>query len=242
MAKIWMIAERELRAYFSTWMGYVIIIAAVLINGLLFNAFAIGDTPRYSSVVLENFFYFSSGIAMVAAVFLAMKLLAEERQTGTIVLFFTSPISERELIYGKYLSASIFFLILQILTLHLPVLIFVEGKVSLGHIAAGYLGVILLGMAVLSLSLFASVVSPNQMVAGILGASITVVLLVLWILANVVDQPFRDLFSYLAIHNKHFLPFSRGIVHLKDIVYYCSVILFFLECSVRALESRRLKG
>ncbi|MBF0440722.1 MAG: ABC transporter permease subunit [Oligoflexales bacterium] len=242
MSKVWLIAQRELMSYFSTWMGYIIITAAVLIDGLLFNAFAVGGVPKYSSVVLEDFFFLSSGMAMVAAIFLAMRLLAEEKQTGTIVLYFTSPISERQIVYGKFLSSLIFFLILQILTLHLPALIFLEGKVSYGHIAAGYFGTILLGASVLALTLFASVISPNQMVAGILGASMTVVLLVLWIVSAVVDQPFRDIFSYLALHNKHFLPFSRGMVHIRDIVFYISVILFFLECSVRALEGRRLRG
>lgn len=242
MTKIWLIAQRELKSYFGTWTGYIIVFAAILIDGLLFNAFAISEKPKFSSVVLADFFYFSSGIAMVASIFLAMRLLAEEKQTGSLVLFFTSPISERQLIYGKFLSGFIFFLLLQVLTLHLPGLIFIEGKVSFGHMAAGYLGVILIGASVLAITLFASVVSPNQMMAGILGASITVTFLILWILANVVDQPFRDFFSYLAIHNKHFIPFSRGVVHIRDVVFYMSLVIFFLECSVRALESRRLKG
>lgn len=242
MSKIWLIAMRELKAYFRTWMGYVIATAAILINGLLFNAFAVGNKPKFSSEVLFDFFYFSSGIAMVAAIFLAMRLFAEEKTDGTVVLFYTSPITERQLIYGKFLSGFIFFLILEILTLHLPLLILVQGKVSPGHLAAGYLGVILIGGATIAISLFASVVSPNQMVAGILGASITVVLLLMWILSTVVNPPLKDLFSYLAIHNQHFLPFGRGIVNSKDIIYYLSLVILFLECSIRAVEMRRLQG
>ena len=242
MAKIWLITSRELSSYFNTWMGYIIVFAALLINGLLFNAFAIGDTPQYSATVLENFFYYSSGIAMVAAIFLAIRLLAEEKQTGTIVLFFTSPITERQIIYGKFASALIIFVILQLISLYLPMLILVQGKISPGHLVAGYLGVILLGASVLAITLFASVVSPNQMIAGIVGSSITVTLLVLWIVANKVDDPFRDLLSYLAIHNLHFSPFSRGIVHTKDMIFYGSLAVFFLESSVRALESRRAQG
>jgi ABC-2 type transport system permease protein len=242
MDKILLIARRELTSYFSTWSGYIIVFAALLINGLLFNAFAIGDSPKYSSEVLKDFFYYNSGIAMVAAVFLAMKLLAEERQTGTIVLFYTSPISERQLIYGKFISALGVFLIMQILTLHLPSLIFLEGKVSVGHMAAGYLGVILLGSAVLAISLFASVVSPNQLISGVMGAAVTVILLLLWLVATRVDEPFAGLFSYISLHNLRFRPFQRGIVHIKDVVYYASLMAFFLECSVRALETRRLQG
>jgi ABC-2 type transport system permease protein len=242
MGKVWLVAQRELQSYFTTWMGYIICFAAVLIDGLLFNAFAISDAPKFSAAVLADFFYFSSGIGMVAAIFLAMRLLAEEKQTGTIVLFLTSPISERQLVYGKFLSCFIFYLILQLLTMHMPGLIMIDGKVSLSHMGAGYLGLIMLGSAVIAITLFASVVSPNQLIAGVLGAGITVVMLVLWILANVVDEPFRGLFSYLAIHNTHFLPFSRGIVHTKDLIFYFSIILFFLECSIKSLEARRLNG
>ena len=242
MNKILLIAQREIASYFKTWMGYIIVFAALLIDGLLFNAFAIGSKAKYSADVLKDFFFFSSGIGMVAAIFLAMRLLAEEKQFGTITLFYTSPISERELIYGKFLSSLVMFVILQVLTIYLPALIFIEGKVSIGHMAAGYLGVILLGAGVLSMALFASVIAPNQLLAAVIGASITVVFLLLWLVSGRVDEPFSSIFSYMSIHNLRFRPFSKGIVHLKDIVYYFTVVVFFLECSVRALESRRLQG
>lgn len=242
MGKIWLVAMRELQAYFRTWTGYVVASISLLMTGLLFNAFAIGDNPKYSSDILADFFYFNSGITMVASVFIAMRLLAEEKQSGTIVLFFTSPITERQFVYGKFLSAFIFGLFLQVLSLYLPALILLEGKVSLGHLAAGYLGVTLLGTAVLAMCLFASVLAPSQMVAGILGAAVTVGALILWLLSGVVDEPFRELFSYLAIHNQHFTPFSKGIVHTMDLVFYISVAFFFLECSIRVLEARRVQG
>ena len=242
MGKIWLIASRELSSYFTTWMGYVIVFAALLIDGLLFNAYAIGDEARYSADVLYEFFYFSSGIAMVSAIFLSMRLLAEEKTSGTLVLFFTSPISERQLIYGKFLSAAIFFLLLQVLSIYMPLLILLEGKISLGHLFSGYLGVTLLGFSVLAISLLSSVISPNQMIAGVVAAAWTVVFLVLWILASVVDEPMRSVLSYVAIHNKHFVNFGRGIIHTKDVIYYLSMIIFFLECSIRALENRRAEG
>lgn len=242
MYKILLVAQRELKAYFNTWSGYIIVFAALLIDGLLFNSFAIGDNPKYSSDVLADFFYFSSGIGMVAAIFLSMKLISEEKQTGTIVLFYTSPISERQLIYGKFLSACLIFLILNIVSIYLPSLIFLQGKVSLGHVASGYLGVLLLGGSIIAISLFASVIGSNQVVSGIIGASITVVLLILWLVANRVDQPFSDILSYVSLHNERFKSFMFGIVHIRDVVYYFSLMIFFLECSVKAIETRRLQG
>ena len=123
-----------------------------------------------------------------------------------------------------------------------PALIFINGKVSLGHLGAGYLVLFLIGSAAIAISLFASTISPNQLIAGVTGALFTVTLLVLWMVADVVAPPFKEIFHYLSIHNKHFTPFSQGIVHTRDVIYYLSVIVFFLECSVRALEARRWRG
>jgi ABC-2 type transport system permease protein len=242
MGKCFLVAGRELGSFFSTWMGYIICAAALFIDGLLFNAFAIGGTPKYSAEVLADFFYFGSGIAIVAGIFLAMRLMAEEKQSGTIVLFYTSPITERQLIYGKFLSALLFSMILHVLSLYLPALIFINGKVSLGHLASGYLVLFLIGAAAIAISLFASTIAPNQLVAGVTGALFVVTLLVMWMVSDIVEPPFKELFSYLSIHNKHFTPFSQGIVHTRDIVYYLSVIVFFLEASVRAIEARRWRG
>jgi ABC-2 type transport system permease protein len=240
--KVLLVAGRELNAFFSTWMGYLICAAALFIDGLLFNAFAVTNTPMFSADVLKKFFYLASGLAMIAGIFLSMRLMAEEKQSGTIVLFFTSPITERQLIYGKFLSALVFSLVLHVLSFYLPALIFINGKVSLGHLAAGYLCLVLLGSATISMGLFASTISPNQLVAAVIGSLLLVTTLVLWMVADVVEPPFKDLFGYLSIHSKHFTPFSEGIVHTRDVIFYLSITFFFLECSVRSLEARRWRG
>jgi ABC-2 type transport system permease protein len=242
MSKVWLVCRRELGSFFSTWTGYVIVTAALIIEGLLFNAFALTAEPRFSEEVLYDFFYFGSGVAIIASIFLSLRLFAEERQSGTLVLFFTSPISERQMVYGKFLSVFFFLLMMHVVSLYMPALIFVHGKVSVGHMAAGYLCLILIGAATSAISLFASSIAPNQLVAGVLGACITVFLLILWIVANVVEPPLKDIFSNLALHNVHFSSFAKGIVHTRDIVYYASVAFFFLECSVRVLETRRWRG
>ncbi len=242
MKKIAIIAKRELASFFNTWMGYVIVAAALIIDGILFNAYAVTSEPKMSAEVLADFFYFASGLSMVAGIFLAMRLLAEEKQNGTIVLFYTSPVTERQIIYGKFLSAVLFSLVLHIASLYMPALIMIHGKISLGHVASGYLCLTLLGATTMSLTLLASSLAPNQLVAAVGGAFLTVFFLTLWLLAGVVDAPFKDLFGWLSIHNNHFTSFSNGIVSIKDLVFYVGIIVFFLECSVRALESRRCQG
>jgi ABC-2 type transport system permease protein len=236
-----LIARRELSSFFGTWMGYIITAASLIISGMLFMAYAM-EGQKYSAQVLAEYFYYTSGIGMVASLFLAMRLFAEERQTGTIVLFYTSPVTERSMIYGKFLSALVVFLILLLISLYMPVLVMVRGKISIGHVAAGYTGCALVGASVMSMSLLASVLAPNQLLSGIIGAFFTVTALIVWMLANVVDSPFKQLFQYLAIHNKHFLSFTSGLIQIKDVVFYLSFIIFFLECAVKALKMRRWQG
>lgn len=242
MKKIGIIAMRELGSFFNTWMGYVIVAAALIIDGILFNAYAVTSEPKLSAEVLADFFYFASGLSMVAGIFLSMRLLAEEKQNGTIVLFYTSPVTERQIVYGKFLSAVIFSLVLHAASLYMPALIMVHGKISVGHVAAGYICLSLLGATTIAFTLLASCLAPNQLVAAVGGAFLTVFFLTLWLLSGVVDAPFKDLFGWLSIHNSHFTPFSNGIISLKDVVFYFGMIFFFLECSVRALESRRCQG
>jgi ABC-2 type transport system permease protein len=242
MKKMWLIASRELGTFFNTWMGYVIVAAALIIDGILFNAFSVTSEPKFSAEVLSDFFYFASGLSMVAGIFLAMGLLAEEKQNGTIVLFYTSPVSERQLIYGKFFSALLFSLVLHLASLYMPALVMIHGKISLGHVAAGYLCLTLLGATTIAMTLFASAVAPNQLVAAVGGAFITVFFLTLWLLAGVVDAPFKELFGWMSIHNSHFTSLSTGIVQIKDLVFYVGIIVFFLECAVRALESKRCQG
>jgi len=240
--KTWQIALRELAGYFNTWMGYVIIAAALIIDGLLFNAFALQGSAKVSADVLEGFFYFASGISMVAGIFLAMRLMAEEKQNGTIVLLYSSPVSERQIIYGKFLSAFLFSMILHAISVYMPALIMVHGKISLGHVAAGYTCLALLGATTIAMTLFASTLAPNQLIAAVGGAFIVVLFLTLWMVAKVVDQPFKDVFAWLAIHNDHFTPFGSGIVNLKDLVFYFGLIIFFLESATVALIGRRCQG
>ena len=237
--KALLIARRDLGGYLRSPAGYIIIAAVLLIDGLLFNVDALGGARKTSSEVLERFFYFSSGTTMIACVLLSMRLLAEERQTGTLTLLFTSPVREVEIVFGKYLSAFVMFALLTLLTLYMPALIFVNGKVSIGHIVSGYLGLLLLGSATLSIGLFASSLSRSQVLAAVVSAAIVVTMLLFWLDGQATDPPFKEVFAALALHNRRFLDFQRGIVELGDVVYYLSVTYVFLLASTKVLESRR---
>jgi ABC-2 type transport system permease protein len=237
--KALLVARRDLASYMRSPAGYIIIAAVLLIDGLLFNVDALGGAAKKSAEVLERFFYFSSGTTMIACVLLSMRLLAEERQTGTLTLLFTSPIREVEIVFGKYLSALALFAVMTLLTLYMPALIFVNGKVSLGHIASGYLGLLLLGSATLAIGTFGSALAKTQVLAAVITASIVVTMLLFWLVGQATDPPFKDVFAALAFHNRRYLDFQRGIVELGDVVYYLSVTYVFLLATTKVLESRR---
>jgi ABC-2 type transport system permease protein len=233
------VARRELAAYLKSPMGYIIVAAVLFIDGILFNAFSLGGSPRLSSKVLAEFFYFSSGTTMIASVFLSMRLVAEERQTGTLTLLLTSPIRDSEIVLGKFLSAFVFFALMTLLTLYMPMLIFVNGKVSIGHILGGYLGLLLLGATTISVGLFGSSLAKNQLVAVVLSGAMVVALLLLWLVARISEPPLRDVFSYLALHGKHFINFQNGILHTRALVFYVSMTYVFLLLTIHVLQARR---
>ena len=239
MKNVLLIARRELASYLRTPSGFVIAAAVLLVDGLLFNAYAVGSTAKLSSKVLQDFFYFAAGTTMIASVLMSMRLLAEERASGTMALLLTSPLREWEIIAGKFLSALLFLSGMTLLTLYMPALIFINGKVSLGHIAAGYSGLLLLGASTLSLGLLGSSLARNQLVAGVLGAALVVGMLLCWMLARIVDDPIKPVLKYVALFDQHFRPFQRGMVRLSDIVFFLTVVWFSLLASTRALQTQR---
>jgi ABC-2 type transport system permease protein len=236
-----LIARRELAAYLRSMTGYVIAAAVLIVEGLLFNAFALGGPDKLSAEVLRLFFYYSSGTTMIASVFISMRLLAEERQTGTLVLLTSSPVQDWEIILGKFLSAFAFLAIMTLASVYMPALIFVNGKISFGHMAAGYLGLLLLGSATLALGTFGSAIARTQVLAAIFSGCIVVALLVCWLLAQVTERPLKDVFLSLALWGRHFPPFSEGSVHLRDVVYFLMVTYVALFGATRVMESRRWK-
>ena len=240
MSAILLIARRELAAYLRTMNGYIIAAAVLLVDGILFNAFALGSkTDKLSAEVLSDFFYFSSGTTMIAAVFLSMRLLAEERQTGTLVLLTSSPVRDREIIVGKFLSAFAFLALITVATIFMPALIMVNGKLSWGQVAAGYLGLLLLGGAVLAIGTLGSTLARSQVLAAIYSGVMVVGLIVIWLLAGISERPLNDVFLALALWGRHFPPFQAGVVNLRDVAYYLLVTYFALFAATRVLEARR---
>ena len=213
------IFKRELGAYLRSPVGYVIAALLLLVCGILFQAKALGETKMLSAFVLQRFFEFSSGTTVVMALALSIRLVAEERQTHTLVLLNTSPVRDVEIIAGKFLAAFVFLCGMVTLSLYMPLLIQVNGKISTSQVLVGYLGLFLIGSASLAIGLFASSLARHQLVALVLGAALTGIMYLLWELAKRLPAPLSTVFQDLALWHVHFAgSFMQGVFSLKDAV------------------------
>lgn len=238
MSRALLIARREFRSYFRSPLGSVVIASALLLDGILFYWRSLSQT-LLSGEALSEFFWWTSGVTVTAALFLSMRLVAEERQTGTFTMLNTAPLAEWEIVAGKYLSVVGMVLLLLALSVYMPLLLLVNGKVSAGHIVVGYLGQLLLGGAAAAIGLFASSLTRSQLVAVVVGAAIVVVMLIFWVLAQAIDPPIKHYLAAAALHHENFRPFQFGILELGAVAYYLSVAYLFLLGSVKILEARR---
>ncbi|MCA9568848.1 MAG: hypothetical protein KC656_13445 [Myxococcales bacterium] len=235
----WLVARRDLVGYLRSYAGFAIISGCLLIDGLLFNFVALGQGAEYSHKVLEEFFNLTSGLTMIAAILFTMPTLAEEHDNGTDVLLRTSAVSDRSVVLGKFFGAMGMLGLLVALTAYMPAMILVNGKISLAHVAVGYLGLMLLGSSVASIGVFASSLFRTQLPAGVIGGVITVAMLLGWAGSQVTDPPFTDVLAYVALYQGHFEAFKEGRLLSGGVIFYLSVTFVFLTLATTVLQSRR---
>lgn len=237
MKALW-VARRDLASYLNGMWGWTIIAAILIIDGILFNVLALSGGERISHEVLEQFFYNTAGTTIVAAVLLTMRSFAEEQQNGTDVILITSPISDGQIVFGKWLAAMGMLTLLTLLTAYMPALIFVNGKVAFGHIVVGYVGMLAMGGATAAIGVFTSSLVKSQVVAGVLGGVITVGLILAWYLADQVEPPFTGVIEGSALF-ENYMPFLEGRLLSSKLVYYASIVFGALFLTTKMLEGRR---
>lgn len=240
MRAISIIFRRELAAYLRSPMGYVVASLLLLVDGILFQTYALGVARALSADVLRAFFMYTGIVVQIAGIALSVRLVAEERQQHTIVLLNTSPVRDVEIILGKFLAALVFLTGMILLSLYMPLLIMVNGKIATTQLVVGYLGLILLGAASLSIGIFASALARQQLIALAVGAAINGILVLLFRLAMKLDDPLKSVFEGLDLWQVHFFDsFRASIFNLSDLVYYVGVIYFFLLLATKTLEAKR---
>lgn len=242
MRAIRIIFRRELGAYLRSPFSWVLAALFLLINGLLFHAVALpgGSGANLSTFVLERYFLAAGGIAIFTGMLLSFRLISEERQNHSIVLLNTSPVKDSEIIVGKYLAALLFLAFLTGLSLYIPLLLKVGNKITMAQILVGYFGTLLAGSAALAIGLFASSLTRYQLVAGVIALVIIIIMAVLYPFSKALEGAPREVFADLDMWWVRFQQsFPRGVLNLKDVVYYVAVTYFFLLLSVKTLEAKR---
>jgi ABC-2 type transport system permease protein len=156
------------------------------------------------------------------------------------VLLNTSPVRDIEIVLGKFLAAFVFLSGITLLSLYMPLLIQVNGKITTSQILVGYVGLFLIGSASLAIGIFASALARHQLVAAAVGASLAGIMYLLYELAKKLPPPVSTVFQELGLWHVHFAgSFMQGVLSLKDIVYYLAVTYFFLLLAVKTMEAKR---
>jgi len=235
--------NRELRAYFLSPLAYVLLVFFLLVNGIAF-AIIVSYMSRPDVPPGRPFDFFFGGflfwfVLLFWIPVITMRLIAEERRSGSIESLMTAPVTEAQVVGGKYLAALTFYAFLWAPTLLYAVAIDVWSDVDWGILAAGYLGTLLLGALFLSIGTLASALAKNQIVAAVIAFAVLLLVLCLAFLPGLVtSEPLRELLSYVSVLD-HMDDFSRGIVDTRRLVFYVSSILFFLYASTKALADRK---
>ena len=242
MNPILLIAKRELLSYLRTRSGYVIAAAVLLLGGLTFNAMAMRGEAKSFDVLQWFFFWFGAGMVMIAGSLISMRLFAEEKQLGTIVLLEMAPTSEWKIVAGKFLGAWSYMLLFLALTSYMPGLVMVHGKVSLGHVLTGYLGMALLSAVTIAVGALWSSIAPTQIVAVILTSVTMVFWSILWMVAKEAEGVLGDVLGFLDLFNVHYRSFTRGTIQLASVVYYVGFVYGALVLTTAVLSARRWRA
>lgn len=229
------IAWKEIQAYFTSPMGYIVALVFLALTGFFFGLAISEDFPIAS---IERYIDASSFILLFLAPAMTMRLMAEEQKLGTVELLLTSPVRDWEVVIGKFLASLAFFMGTLTLTLYYVILLYVFGNPDSGPIWSAYLGLILYGAAALSIGLLASSLTNNQIVALTVGFGILFILFLIDRASTLVDGTASTILFQLGL-TSHLSDFTRGVVDTNHIVYYISVIAVFLFLTVRSLETRR---
>jgi len=250
------IAQKELRSYFASPIAYIIIGFFALLFGFMYTSILdwfirqgmqmsmMGMGPRNMNVnqqMIRPLFLNVSVLLLFILPFLTARSYAEEKRTGTVELLLTSPLTDLQIVMGKFAGAMALFGVLMAITaLHIGLLFFF-GTPEWRALLAGYLGIVLFGGCIVAIGLFISSLTQNQIIAGV---ATFAVILMLWVvdwLAESVGPRTGDVLRYLSM-TAHLDDFVKGVVDTKHIVYYLSVIGFGLFLTVRSIDAERWRG
>ena len=248
------IAQRELNAYFASPIAYVLIGFFALLFGWFFYvplAFFIQQSSQMgmnptqalniNQMLVGPTLMNTTVIMLFLFPLITMRTYAEEKRSGTIELLLTSPVTDVEIIIGKFLGAMLLFVaMLSVTMLHMAIL-FIFGDPEWKPIATGYLGLLLMGGCFLSLGLFISSLTKNQIVAAMATFAVFLMLWVINWISTFVGPTTQTVLQYLSL-TEHFDDFAKGVIDTKHVIYYLSFMAFGLFLTAKSVDSERWRG
>ena len=255
MRNILAIAEKEFRSYFASPIAYILIGLFSLLFGWFFYVFLMafvqqseqmmqfggGGGANVNQMMIRGLFQNTAVIILFVMPMITMRTYSEEKRSGTIELLLTSPVTDLEIIIGKFLGALALYAAMLMVTMLYIAILFRIGNPEWRPIVAGYLGLLLMGGCFLSVGLFISSLTKNQIVAGFLTFATFLMFWIINWMGESSGPTTRDVLNYLSI-TEHFDDFSRGIIDTKHLVYYLSFITFGLFLTARSVDSERWRG
>ncbi len=230
------IAARELRAYLTSPMAYLASAAFLLLSGAFFASYL--AATEYTDTSVRGFVDVSPYLIMLLATVLTMRLVADERASGSWELLVTSQARDGEIVLGKFTAALAMLCAMLGLTLYFPALLVVFGDPDAGPIVIGYAAMVLLGAVSLAIGMFATACTDNQIVAAVIGGAVMFGLWMLGPLTSLLPAPMGELLAAPSTAT-HFPDLARGIADTKSLVYYLSLAALFLFLAVRVVEYER---
>ena len=229
------IFKKELKSYFYSPIAYVLIGLFLLVGSILFFVFLASGYADTRWIFMNGIFIL---VLMIFTSVLTMRILAEDRKNGSEVLLLTSPVNIVSIVVGKYLATLVVFLIMTAITFVYPLITFAFDAQFTAEIVGGYIGFILLGASFLSVGVFASSLTENQVVAVITSF---VMMLIMWIISGVSGYfggTIAKVLNWISLLSRYD-DFNRGILNIGSVVYYLSFIFVMLFLTVRVIEKRR---
>jgi ABC-2 type transport system permease protein len=229
------VAKKEFRSYFQSPIAYIFItVFLVLTHWLFFRGFFI-----IGQATLREYFALVPVVFLLFVPAVTMRMWAEEKKLGTLELLLTFPVRDWEVVTGKFLASLAFLAVALLLTVPLAITVSLLGNPDNGAVIGGYVGCLLLGAAYLAIGLWVSGLTQNQIVAFIITAVICFALYIIGdpIVLTSVPGPLVPFFANLSM-GYHFDSIGRGVLDSRDLIYYLSVIGFFLFLNIRSVASR----
>ena len=239
MSEILAIYRKEMKTYFNSPIAFIVISSFLVITNWLF--FDYGDYPFFAINIadIRGIFDYGAIVLLFIAPAVSMRLISEEKHQDTLELLVTMPITDMQIIIGKYLSTLVIFAIILAGTLIAPISISFVGDLDSGIVLSSYIGFFFLGATYLAIGLAASSFTRNQIIAYIMGIVMIAVFFLMNGMAN--GSGFiATLFENLSIRF-HYQNFFRGVLDTRDILYFISLIFVSLLISSTALGSRKNK-